>query len=186
MVMTPGVLTALSCTPNIGFLGYTNVNPTMCPAGTFKAATAPAAACTSCAAGKYKGDTTQTADMCIACPTNSGSLAGSTASTACVSAAVGYTGPDNDGGSFSACAANTFKASTGSAACTACPANTAGDGTSGWEGAGDYTRPGGTNGKGAGCRAKAGYTGDGANVAACAPLTEGSPSCDSGVLQSHS
>ena len=49
---------------------------------------------------------------------NSSSAAGSIASTSCLCNA-GYTGPN--GGSCEACEANTYKPTTGSAVCTACP-----------------------------------------------------------------
>jgi hypothetical protein len=96
-----------------------------CPAGQYKAL--PVAS-----ADHFKAATGDTA--CSGrCPTNSstGGLTGFTAGTACV-ANAGYTGPD--GGPFTACLADHFKAATGNAAapsapaaagCTGCPPNSA-------------------------------------------------------------
>ena len=75
--------------------------------------------CLSGFSGPNGGPCTQSGDPC---PANSDAPEGSMVSTACTCNA-GYTGPD--GGTCVACAAGTYKAGTGDAACDACPANSA-------------------------------------------------------------
>ena len=58
--------------------------------------------------------------LCLSCPANSQSVAGSTAIAGCTCNA-GFSGPD--GGTCSACAAGKYKANPGSAGCTDCLAN---------------------------------------------------------------
>jgi hypothetical protein len=95
---------------------------------------------------------------CTPCPSNTGTsgVTGSIASTACV-AASGHSGPN--GGTPTACAADTYKSETGAAACTPCPSNT---GTADVTGSITSTA----------CVAAAGYTGpNGLAPTACAADT---------------
>lgn len=77
--------------------------------------------CLQCPADTYSNAYQATA--CVACPGDSTNSMHQTRTSVyqCMCRA-GYTGPD--GGPCVACAAGTYKASTGSAACTACPART--------------------------------------------------------------
>merc|ERR1711871_303358 len=124
------------CLADAGYTGA-GTNVAACAAGKFKAASESSAACTDCAAGKYKDQTAQTSDTCISCvagkykdqagetsdtcincPSNTGiSSTGSDAESDCL-AEAGYTG---DGTNVAACAQGKFKAaSESSAACTDC------------------------------------------------------------------
>merc|ERR1712028_8601 len=69
-----------------------------------------------------------------------GSSSAATANTACV-ASAGYTGAN--GGTTTACKADTFKSATGASSCTACPVNSA---TSLWNGAPEIPSSGGPAG----------------------------------------
>jgi hypothetical protein len=74
--------------------------------------------CVACSAGKY--DNANDVWVCIDCPTNSNSVAGSITVGAC-NCKVGYTGPD--GVECGRCAAGKYKNTTGSALCTSCLSN---------------------------------------------------------------
>jgi len=107
-----------NCTANTPCnAGYTgpNGNCAPCATGTYKDVTG-SAACTACSAGKYSATTAAiAATNCSACPANSNSLNQSSSATACTCNA-GYSGVN--GGECTACAAGSYKPTTGSAACT--------------------------------------------------------------------
>ena len=131
------------CACNAGYTGDGGTC-TACAEGTYKAESG-SAVCSSCGANQDSPAASTTADACFcaagfagapcescgtgkyclhgvleACPANSVSPSGSDAITDCLCDA-GYTGPD--GGACEACAAGTYKTSTGSAACDACDSN---------------------------------------------------------------
>lgn len=108
--------------------------------------------CTQCGIGTYKAVTG--AAVCTSCP-DQGKSTSPTASIA-ISACVcnqGYTGDGTTGGGCSACAAGTYKASTGAAACSTC-------GT-----ANKWSPPASI--AAAACQCNAGYDGTGAACVAC-------------------
>ena len=177
-------LNTLSCRSDAG---YTGTGPSACAAGKYKEVSSSNAACTDCLTNSGTGTGTGSiaatdclanagytgpdggpftacaidsfkaatgSASCSTCPTNAGTVGAtaSTASAAC-SADAGYTGPD--GGPFTACPIDSFKAATGSAECTGCSTNS-GTGSS----AGTAAE--------SGCLADAGYTGSGSSVTACA------------------
>ena len=101
---------------NAGFTGPA-ASCTACVAGKYKTSSG-SAVCTNCGAGKYSTSTGATLEAaCLACPSNSNSASGSAAQSSCACNA-GFTGPD--GGPCSACPANTYKNTIGSAGCTLC------------------------------------------------------------------
>ena len=103
---------------NAGYTGPDGICST-CAAGTYKVGTGPAP-CMPCVAGKYSTLPAATAETaCLACAVNSNSLIQSSTAGACTCNA-GYSGPN--GGTCAPCAAGQYKSSTGSAACTSCPA----------------------------------------------------------------
>ena len=92
---------------------------TSCAAGKYKGGTG-SATCVDCGAGKYLGTQGATVESaCVACPGNANSPIASTAVTACT-CNVGSTG--TDGGTCTSCAAGKYKIGTGSASCTDCGA----------------------------------------------------------------
>lgn len=105
-----------SCVCDAGYSGPDGGTCSPCSPGLFKAENG-SSACTSCRAGLFANMSAGT--MCFSCPSNSHSLPGSDARTACVCNA-GYTGPD--GGPCSACLVGEFKAENGSALCQSCAA----------------------------------------------------------------
>jgi hypothetical protein len=127
-----GCNTLASCTCNVGYTG---------PDG---------GVCTACEVAKWKSTTGS--GPCTSCPFFSGgTCAPCTDSTACKCNA-GYSGPD--GGSCWACASAKYKSTTGSQACTSCPANSGGGGSA-------LTM----------CLCDAGFTGP--NNGACTPCAAG-------------
>ena len=91
----------------------------LCAIGTFKYVIGDEA-CTDCPTAKYSvtvGATDETS--CIACPANSNAPAATSSATSCT-CNPGFTGPD--GGTCTACAAGTYKDTTGSSVCIDCGA----------------------------------------------------------------
>lgn len=80
--------------------------------------TAQSGACAACAANSYKD--AQGDAACTACPAFAESPAAATAVAQCA-CPLGYTGDAHVGVDCSGCLANTYKNSTGAAACTDCP-----------------------------------------------------------------
>ncbi len=129
-----------ACTCNVGFTGPDGGTCTACAAGKYKTATgsmtctdcgvgtystatgaSAVALCTACAAGTFSATVAATvAASCLACPISSNSPISSSAIAACT-CNVGFTGPD--GSACTACAARTYKATSGSVNCTTCPVN---------------------------------------------------------------
>ena len=105
---------ASACVCDVGYT-LNNGNCEVCVAGYVKAVTGNQA-CDICGAGTYELD-----NVCVSCPNNTNSAAGSFVITSCVCNA-GFTG--DDGTDCVSCSAGTYKPSTGSSACITCGENT--------------------------------------------------------------
>jgi hypothetical protein len=115
------LLTHVSAQCPPGYTGPDDGPCIECPAGTFKFDIGNEE-CTACVTAKYSvtvGATDGT--YCVACPANSNAPAQTSAATSCTCNA-GFTGPD--GGTCTACAAGTYKDTTGSNNCIECDAET--------------------------------------------------------------
>ena len=118
----PGFASVLAaCVPcNLGFYKEALANEACqaCPTGysTTLTASTSGAACTPCAAGTYLLQDSDTR-TCVACPTNSLSLAGDEGVEAC-QCAPGFTGPND---ACAACAVGKYKPARGAQGCTLCP-----------------------------------------------------------------
>ena len=149
------------CECNAGYTGPNGATCVACVAGKFKTNNG-SDACTQCAAGKHSAVTGATSDTCAncgrdtyssvdnsqceACPSDSVSAPLSSVETDCKCNA-GYTG--EDGGECTACTADTYKNTTGSAQCLPCPSDSS-------------SAAGSLN-----CTCNAGYTGPVTSCTAC-------------------
>jgi hypothetical protein len=111
-----GSTAVTACGCNAGYTGPNGGTCSACVAGKYKDDVG-SNACRNCAAGKYAP--VEATTECVVCPSNSNSLPGSTAVTAC-GCNAGYTGPN--GGTCSACVAGKYKDDVGSNACKNCAA----------------------------------------------------------------
>lgn len=110
-----------ACVCNVGATGPSGGACVLCAVGKYKSANGTAA-CTNCWSGSYSGTLgANTSDVCLSCPDNSSSVAGSSVVTSCICNA-GASGPN--GGPCSLCVSGKYKPVTGTAVCTNCSANT--------------------------------------------------------------
>ncbi|KAJ1469583.1 hypothetical protein T484DRAFT_1642577 [Baffinella frigidus] len=109
-----------ACSCEAGWYGPQGGACTLCICDGGYTAGSDGVECTACGVGTYKSETGTGA--CSSCPAGTNSSAGSDGVHDCVCVA-GYTA-GSDGAECTACGAGTFKATTGTGACSTCPSGT--------------------------------------------------------------